>query len=182
MKNAILLHGTSCTPESFWFPSIRRFLESEGYDVWAPHLPQPDDPDLEVQLPYVLENGVFTDETIIIGHSAGVPLALAILERVGVGKAVLVAGFARPLGKDGTHEKIVKDFAWDAIRENVRELIVINAVNDPWGCDDDEGRHIAVHAGGKLIVNHEGHMGSDRFNQPYREFPLLVSLLKDEEQ
>jgi hypothetical protein len=34
------------------------------------------------------------------------------------------------------------------------------------------------HLGGTLIVRHgEGHMGSDSFNQPYKEFPLLEKLI-----
>ncbi len=34
------------------------------------------------------------------------------------------------------------------------------------------------HLGGTQIIKHgEGHMGSDTFTQPYREFPLLVQLI-----
>jgi len=80
MKNAILLHGTSCTPDSYWLPSIRKFLEDRGYNVWVPQLPVPKAPDLKVQLPFVLENAKFGNETILIGHSAGGPLVLSILE------------------------------------------------------------------------------------------------------
>ena len=32
--------------------------------------------------------------------------------------------------------------------------------------------------GGTLIIRHgEGHMGSSKFNQPYKEFPLLTKLI-----
>ena len=47
MKNALILHGTSCTPQSFWQPSIKSFLESKGYEVIVPQLPEADTPDLE---------------------------------------------------------------------------------------------------------------------------------------
>jgi hypothetical protein len=33
--------------------------------------------------------------------------------------------------------------------------------------------------GGMQIVLHEGHMGSTYYNQPYKEFPLLLKLIKD---
>jgi hypothetical protein len=34
--------------------------------------------------------------------------------------------------------------------------------------------------GGTLIIKSgEGHMGSDSFNQPYKEFPLIITLVKD---
>jgi hypothetical protein len=42
MKNAIILHGTGCTPDSFWQPSIKAFLEKKGYSVWVPQLPDAD--------------------------------------------------------------------------------------------------------------------------------------------
>ncbi len=101
MKNAILFHGGSCTPNSYWLPSIKKFLEKHGYSVWAPQLPKPEAPDLKIQLPFVLKNATFNNETVIIGHSSGCPLILSILENIGVkiNKAILVAGYAR-IGKN----------------------------------------------------------------------------------
>jgi len=57
MKNAIILHGTGCNPNSFWQPSIKKFLEKKGYEVWVPVLPDTDKPDLKKQLPFVLGGG-----------------------------------------------------------------------------------------------------------------------------
>lgn len=57
MKNAIILHGTSCKPDSFWQPSIKKYLQGFGYDVWTPQLPDADHPNLKKQLPYVLGGG-----------------------------------------------------------------------------------------------------------------------------
>jgi uncharacterized protein len=180
MKNAILLHGTGCSPDSYWFPSIKQFLENKGYKVWAPQLPNPDTPDLKLQLPYVL-NYKFDNETIIIGHSAGGPLTLSILENitVKVNKAILVAGYARPKGKNPKPEKILqKKYNWKKIQNNSNEIIFINSDNDPWGCNDKEGQYMFKNLGGTLIIRHgEGHMGSDTFKQPYKQFPLLQKLL-----
>ena len=58
-------------------------------------------------------------------------------------------------------------------------MILINSDNDPWGCDDKAGKFIFDNLGGTLIIRHgEGHMGSNTFNQPYREFPLLLELIE----
>ncbi|MFH1174936.1 MAG: alpha/beta hydrolase [archaeon] len=182
MKNAIILHGTGSTPESFWQPSIKTFLESKGYTVWIPELPQKDDPDVTIQLPFILENGTFTEETIIIGHSAGVPLALSVLEHISVRikRAILVAGYARIDKKKPKPEKILPaKFNWRKIKKHCVDIIFVHSDNDPWGCDDKEGRFMFRHCGGKFIVLHgEGHMGSDQFKQPYPEFPLLEKLLE----
>ena len=130
----------------------------------------------------MLKSGEFNDKTIIIGHSAGAPLALAVLEniKVRIHKAVLVAGYARPKGKAKKPELILQEkYNWKKIKHNAKEIIFINSDNDPWGCDDKEGYFMFEHLGGKLIILHgEGHMGSESFNQPYKEFPLLEKLLE----
>jgi len=179
MKNAIILHGTGGTPRSYWFPKIREFLESKGYDVWVPQLPDSDVSNLETQLAYVLEKGKFNDETILIGHSAGAPLILSILEKIKVkiAKAVLVSGFYEKLKKSNT--KILQEkYDWGTIKSHVNEIFFINSDDDPWGCNYKQGFGMFEKLGGTLIVRHgEGHMGSDYFNQPYKEFPLLEKIL-----
>lgn len=81
MKNAILLHGTGDSPNSFWLPYIKNALENRSYSVWAPQLPNHESPNLEIQLPYILQHAKFSSETVIIAHSAGCPLTLAVLEK-----------------------------------------------------------------------------------------------------
>lgn len=193
MKNAILFHGSSSTPNSCWLPSVKQFLGKHGYKVWAPQLPKPEAPDLKIQLPFVLKDATFNNETIIIGHSSGCPLILGILEKINVkiNRAILVAGYARKLEKmkNPISKKLEKDaepilqkqYNWNRIRKNVEDIIFINSDNDPWGCDDKEGRFMIDNIGkGKLIImKGEGHMGSDRFKQPYKKFPFLIKLLLD---
>lgn len=65
-------------------------------------LPDNDNPDLTKTLPFVLKNGKFDSETVMVGHSAGCPLILSVLEKIEVKikKAVLVAGLTTPSTKD----------------------------------------------------------------------------------
>lgn len=181
MKNAILLHGTSCSPDSFWFPSIRTYLEGLGYEVWAPQLPDADNPTLDNWLPVALQ-GQYTEETIVIGHSAGGPLVLSLLEQIPVTihKAVLVAGFARKLRGDGDKpQAILQDsYNWQKISSSAKDIIYLNSNDDPWTIDDEEGLYMWRKTGGTLILRSgEGHMGSNSFKQPYTTFPLLEKLL-----
>ena len=57
MKNAIILHGTGGTPDSFWFPWLKQELEKREYKVWVPQLPNTEDPTLEKSLPVVMRGG-----------------------------------------------------------------------------------------------------------------------------
>ncbi len=181
MKNAIILHGTSCNPKSFWHPSIKRFLEKMGYSVWVPALPDTDTPDLKKWLPLVLKKGKFNKDTVLIGHSAGSPLILSILENIDttIHKAVLVAGYSQMKGKDDNPLILQKKYNWKKIKKNAKDIIFINSSDDPWGCNDKEGLRLFKYLGGTLIIREgEGHMGSDSFKQPYKRFPLLEKLLE----
>jgi predicted alpha/beta hydrolase family esterase len=82
------------------------------------------------------------------------------------------------------HEKSEKDiikesYDWAKIKENCSKFVIINSDNDPWGADDKEGRFMADKLGGILIIPMgEGHMGSDYYGQPYKEFPLLEKMIE----
>ena len=181
MKNAIIFHGTSCTPNSYWFPNTKTFLEKLGYEVWVPQLPDADKPELSKWLPKALE-GKYSKNTIIIGHSAGGPLVLSVLEniKVTIHKAILVAGFARKLRGDKEIPPILQPkYNWEKIRKAAKDIIYINSQDDPWTIDHEEGLYMWKKTGGTLICRSgEGHMGSDSFKQPYTKFPLLEKLLE----
>jgi hypothetical protein len=177
MKNIVILHGAGETKNSFWLPYAERESKRLGYQVSIPELPDTDNPDLAKWLPRAQQEK-FDEETILIGHSSGCPLILSILEnvKVRVRKAILVAGFSTPL-PDGPTKILQRKYDWEKIKNNCREFIFINSDNDPWGCDDKQGRNLYDHLGGTLIIWHQGHMGSDTFKQPYKEFPFLMKLL-----
>lgn len=181
MKNAIILHGTDCKPTSFWHPSIKKFLEAIGYFVWVPELPNADKPDLKKWLPFVLKGGKINKDTILIGHSAGSPFILSILESINITihKAILVAGYAQLKSQKDNPLILQKKYNWTKIKKNVKDIIFINSSDDPWGCNDKAGIYLFKNLGGTLIIREgEGHMGSDSFNQPYTRFPLLEKLLE----
>src|SRR3990167_9504828 len=128
MKNVVILHGTSETKESFWFPWLTKELEKRGYAVSLPPLPNPDTPDLKDWLPTALKEN-YTSKTVLVNID------------VKIKQAIIVAGYARPKGKDKEPEKILQNsYDWQKIKNNVEEIIFINSDNDPWGCNDEEGK------------------------------------------
>ena len=178
-KNVIILHGTGDQPTDFWFPSLKQELEKRRYAVWLPALPNAEFPNRKDWLEFLLENGKFSEETVIIGHSAGAQIILSLLEKleVKIKQAILVSGYAKALRKEASSEKNVDDYAWEAIRPKCQNFIFINSDNDPWTCDDTQGRIMFDKLGGMQIILHEGHMGSNYHKQPYKEFPLLSKLI-----
>ena len=184
MKNAIIFHGTDCRPEDFWYGWLKTELEQAGYKVELPYYPDINHEPIERFLPKVLADQKFDHETVLIGHSAGSPLILSILQAIDkpIAQAILVAGYARP--KPGRDRSLMlsESYDWEKIRSNVKDIVFINSVEDPWGCNADQGRFMFDNLGGTQIIRNEGHFGSGAYNQPYPKFPLVKALIVGESE
>lgn len=179
MKNASIFHGTGESPKHFWFPWLKSELEKKGYNVWLPELPDAESPEIKTWLAYALKNGTFNSETVLVGHSAGCPLILSILENldIQIKQAILTAAFFEKLPKIKVEPILQDSYNWPKIKSNSKKITIINSDNDPWNCDDKVGQKLAGFLGAKLIIRHDGHFGSATYNQPYKQFPLLLTLL-----
>ncbi len=121
MKNAVILHGTGETPEYMWLPWVKKELEKKGYSVSIPQLPDTDNPTLSNWLPAALKEK-YNKDTVLIGHSAGGPLQLSVLENINVRikQAILVAGYARRKGDEKEAEGGKEEVRSDKRRKEAR--------------------------------------------------------------
>lgn len=179
MKNAIIFHGTGCKPEDFWYGWLKQQLETQGISVELPHYQEINKTNIAEFLPTVLKTHTFDDDTVLIGHSAGVPLILSILESIqgAIAGVALVAGFSEQLEDNVTEPVLQPEYHWDAIKQRAGEVYIFNSPNDPWGCDDKQGRKLFDRLGGTLIIKNDGHFGSSK-DPDYKEFPLLASIVR----
>lgn len=163
-RRAIIFHGTTARPEYIWYPWLAGRLTARGYDVEVPHHPGTNIEPIETFLPQVLAAHRFDEDTVLIGHSGGAALLLAVLEHldVTVAQAVLVAGYSTQPGEE--EEPVLQpSYDWDAIRRHVRDVWFVNSVSDPYGCDAEQGRTLLDHLGGTLVVRPEGHFLDETF-------------------
>ena len=175
----ILFHGTGSSPDSYWLPYTKVGLERRGYVVNVPALPNPYNPVLEDCLKVALALP-YDSDTILIGHSSGAALILSLLEKIDVKvkQAILIAGFFEPLDPPKPEPMVQAKYDWEKIKNHCADFYFINSDNDPWACNDKVGRAMLDKLGGTLVIpKGEGHMGSTTFNQPYKEFPLLLKLI-----
>jgi serine hydrolase len=175
-RNVIIFHGTGADPEACWYPWLAGRLRDRGHVVQVPHYPGLNVEPIATFLPKVLAGHRFDEDTVLVGHSGGAALLLAILEHVdtAVAQAVLVAGYStQPNTED---EPVLQDrYDWAAIKAHARDLYFINSVHDPYGCDATQGRSMFERLGGTQIVRDDGHFGDH--DQPYRTFELLDRLI-----
>lgn len=160
--NAIIFHGTGAQPDWAWYPWLADRLRNRGYAVELPHHPGINVEPIATLLPKVLGAHAFDEQTVLVGHSGGAALLLAILERldVTVSQAFLVAGYSTP--PNTSDEPVLQEsYDWAAIRAHVGDIYFLNSVDDEYGCDVDQGRAMFDRLGGTLIGRPEGHYLSD---------------------
>jgi predicted alpha/beta hydrolase family esterase len=175
-KKVIIFHGTGGNPDVAWYPWLSKQLESRGYIVERPFYPGINEEPISEFLPKVLANHKFDENTVIIGHSGGAPLILSILENIDVviSQAFLVAGYST-LPNTSTEPVLQESYNWGKIKSHVKDIYFINSTNDPYGCDDKQGRAMFDKLGGTQIILNEGHFGSP--GQEYNTFELLNKLV-----
>ena len=176
-RRAILFHGTGAHPDVLWLPWLRERLTERGYAVEVPHYPGLNVEPIGSFLPKVLGSHTFDADTVLVGHSGGAALLLALLEHleVRVDQAILVAGYCtQPNTED---EPVLQDsYDWASIRDSAGDLYFINSRDDPYGCDDAQGRAMFEQLGGTLVIRDDGHFGD--VDQPYASFELLDRLIR----
>src|SRR4051794_12345964 len=108
-RQAIIFHGTNGTPDVVWLPWLRAQLTKRGYTVAAPHYPTLNVEPIDTFLPKVLADHTFDPGTVLIGHSGGAALLLAVLQHIDttVAQAILVAGYATQPNTDD--EPVLQD-------------------------------------------------------------------------
>lgn len=186
MKNTLILHGAGNNSQGNWFPWLKGELEKKGYQVWSPDMPNADIPDKDSWLKVIFSNKEwhFTDETVMIGHSAGANLILRILEAlpdgIQINKAILVSG-PENMGTKKEYfgyKGLVKDpFNWEKIKKGAKNFYLVYSDNDQYECGVDQGKLIQEHIGGELILKPgQGHFNLEQ-GEHYKKFPLITELL-----
>jgi predicted alpha/beta hydrolase family esterase len=184
MRTAWLLHGTGGSDtDYFWFSDTKKYLEDNDYKIWWPLLPHTEKPELEETRNYVEDNmPMFDNQTIIIGHSSACPMLLSLMQnmKLPVKQVILVSGFYKSLNDNGYSDLMLEnDYDWAAIKKSAKEIILVNSDNDPWGCNDEQARPVALKLNAPLIIaTGQGHMGSGTYHQPHKEFAMLKRLIK----
>ena len=177
----IILHGTGCTSDDHWFPRLRNELEKQWHIVSIPALPNTEKPDRKTWCDYVRENYVLDSNTVLIWHSAGATVILSILESLEkkIAKAILVSGFFVELDKAWRAKLMLQDtYDRQKIAQHAGKIVLINADNDPRGCDDKQARPVAENIWATFVLAHGmGHMWSGTFNDPCKKLPLILEVI-----
>ncbi len=141
MKRVFIIHGWGDRPGQHWLPWLKKELESLGFSVEVPAMPDTNTPKIETWVGFLKDKiGKPDSNTYLVGHSIGCQTILRYLETIDskIGGAVLVAGFVH-LKETAYEEESEKDIAkpWletpidgDKIKSNCDKFLALFSDND----------------------------------------------------
>lgn len=185
MKTVIIVHGWDGTPEYGWFPWLKKELESRGFDVRVPQLPDNANPRIQNWVPALAAAvGTPTEQTYLVGHSMGCQTVARYIESlpegVQIGGAVFVAGFFKrltnigdePSEKATEHHWLDAPVSLDKIRSHLPKSVAIFSDDDPWVPLDNQD-DFRDKLGSEVVVEHKKH----HFSDTYKELPIVLKKL-----
>jgi len=125
-KRVFIVYGWDGNPEEGWLPWLKEELESKGFEVMIPQMPEASSPRIKNWVPALAEAvGVANDQTFFVGHSMGCQAIARYLELLPegaeVGGVVFVAGFFTRLTNLEDDDE-VRDIAREWLEKGSRYL------------------------------------------------------------
>jgi uncharacterized protein len=184
-KRVYIIHGWEGYPEEGWFPWLKKELESRGFEVHVPVMPNSSEPKIETWVPFLSKLiGLADLNTFFVGHSIGCQAIIRYLETfpegVKIGGAVFVAGWYNLRNLETEEEKRIAG-PWvnnprddEKIRKAVNKAVAIFSDNDPFVMAENQ-ESWRKKVGAMIIVEHnKGHFsGSDGIT----ELPIALDSL-----
>lgn len=171
MKRVFLIHGWEASPHAAFFPWLLEEFSKIGYEVYAPQIPNTDDPVI-AEWVTALGNVVGTPgpHDYFVGHSIGCQTIMRYLEQENrtVGGAVFVAGWfyldnlddpvdialARPWLETPINTQLLKAL--------IPKSTLIISDNDPFGCVEENRRRFAEFVTKEIVLHDAGHITDER--------------------
>jgi len=169
-KRVFIVHCWEGTPEYCWYPWLKKELESRGFFVSVPQLPNTNEPRINNWVPALKEVvGIPDEQTYFVGHSMGCQTIARYLESlsgdVKVGGAVFVAGFFKRLSNvenDEITRSVVDEWLntpldLEKVKNHLNKSVAIFSDNDPYVPIENQ-EDFKNKLGSKIIIEHaKGH-------------------------
>ena len=186
IKRVFIIHGWEGYPDEGWFPWLKKELEQKGFQVIVPSMPSPDNPKIDIWVPYLTKIVSKVDEnTFFVGHSIGCQTILRYLENLPpdkkIGGAIFVAGWFTLMNLETEEEKEIAKL-WletqidlERVKLHTKNFVAIFSDDDPVVPITNK-KLFEQKLGAKTLVEHnKGHFGEDSGIKELRS--VLSSLL-----
>ena len=195
MNRVIIVHGWGDNPDANWLPWMKSELESAGWQVDIPVMPETETPTIEAWVSQLSKTiGAPSADLYLVGHSIGCQTILRYLTQLEagqeVGGAVLVAPWLRldPVNQDYDAEEEAVARPWidtpldlrAAASHLVRGSVAIFSDNDYWvDLKYNEPRFCAELGAKTIVLPGRGHFmardGATTFPEALSELAHLAT-------
>lgn len=181
-KKAVILHGTDAGSDKNWFPWLKAELESVGYKVWVPDLPNNHYPNAKVYNNFLHDSGWDFTDNLVIGHSSGAVSILNLLSDDRTPKidtGILIGAWhtnSEPWTPPSQFVNLFpkEGFDFKTIKSKSNQLIYMHGDDDPY-CPLEQAKWLANQTKSKLIIVPKGHHLGSRFSK----LPELAKVLSN---
>ncbi len=141
VKRVFIVHGWASSPGKDFHPWLKSKLEEAGFEVFAPEMPDTDNPRIETWVPFLAKQvGKLDKDTYFVGHSIGCQTILRFLERAKgkAGGCVFVGGWFSLRGLETTEEKEIAapwletSIDFEKVKKATKKFAAIFSDNDPY--------------------------------------------------
>lgn len=162
-KRVFIIHGWDFNPGINWYPWLKDELESNGYEVFVPEMPDTAEPDIFSWKEKLSQTvGELRNDDLLIGHSIGCQTIMRYLEdqpdNTQVAGCIFVAGW---INLDNLEDESVEDIArpwlekpinFDKIRNFTNNWTVFISDNDPYNCKEENEMIFKEKLNAKIII------------------------------
>ena len=156
-SNVVIVHRSKGNPKSDWYQWMKKMLESRGFRVDIPKMPDPEKHSMEESIAALEVAVLDIENTYLIGHGLGCQAILHFLAResIGVAKGVLLvspplhlkeSALKTQLGRRIQEEWLSKPLDIDAARANAGSVRIIASKDDPY-IKESDARELAQKLG-----------------------------------
>ena len=179
LPKVIIVHGWASSPHRGWINWLADELKNRGYEVVAPAMPKPRQPDMADWLKAIQEAAAGSQSLIVVGHSMGTYALLEFIRilsaTVKVKQAIFVAGFY--VNETDTywpgHFVTDKDFV--QIRRRIKQSTVIYS-NDDRVVVPNRSRELAKQLKAEMILELNRRHFS---NLKLKTLPIVLEVIEE---
>lgn len=143
MKSVYIIHGWGGRSDKGWLLWLNKKLSSEGFKVFSPIMPDPENPKIDIWVNYLKKIVERPDkDTYFIGHSIGCQTIVRYLESLPeetkIGGVFFVAGWFNLKSLETEEEKLVsepwlkKPIDFKKVKNKIRKAVALFSDNDPY--------------------------------------------------
>ena len=183
MKRLFIIHRWDGTPNSDWYPWLKKELEKKRFKVIVPEMPKTSEPEINSWVSH-LKNivGKLDENTYFIGHSIGCQVIMRFLEKEDYnGKILRIVFVAGWFKLDNLENKKVEAIArpwintpinFNKIKSKINKITVFLSDKEPYGFLDDNAKIFREKLNAKIII--EENKGHFTEGDGVKEFPELL--------